>query len=94
MNDNSNRPRETLHVTALRKRRKIKSTKVVFYTKVSFKTYYGRNKSKWHGARLNTGAQSTFIGLEQANAYCKFMETEMNLNCRHNDGGVSLLILR
>ena len=84
MNENSNRPRETLHVTALRKRRKKKSTKVVFYTKVSFKTYYGRNKSKWHGACLDTGAQSTVIGLEQAKAYCKFMETEMNLNPSEN----------
>lgn len=36
------------------------------------------SQDKWHGACLDTGAQTTVIGLRQAKAYCKYMKIEFN----------------
>jgi len=45
--------------------------------KTSFEILHQNLKTaRWHGACLDTGAQSTVIGLRQAHAYCKFMGTK------------------
>lgn len=30
------------------------------------------NQSEWHGACLDTGAETTVAGLQQSKAYCRF----------------------
>lgn len=54
------------------------SEKSVFYHTIL------SNQRKWYGACLDTGAQTTVIGLQQAKAYCKFMNITYNLRKNKN----------
>ena len=68
-------------MTALHRKKRKRDTRIVFYHNVKFKNHHGR---KWHGACLDTEAQSTVIGREQAKAYYNYMGIDMNLESSEN----------